>query len=1211
MKVSERPHAFCERSKIADIQCRAVGTGIRFDETGQNVRCNIEEGLVCNPSEAGSTCINYEIRVLCLCVKLFDSDDICEEGLGMESGAIKDNQISVSSISTPGHLGNHARLNGDGAWIPESSEVDLLGQKEVTGVIIQGNPSGRDWVKTFEVKWSDDGDLWNTIRNDDDGPPKEFQGSYDALNPKKVLFDEPVFAQYIKIIPTDFQNRISLRLEILGCDIAEATTTATSKLSTQVTPAACDPAKPNRPHETDCYIFYQCADTLHGVEMVKKTCGPNMMYNPETQICDWPENVMRIRPDCSGIPPLPPVPSCEEGWTEWINVTNPKHGNGDYETLINIKRHLDTEICGGVEHISDIECRYLRVIPRKSVKKTKTSTKSGGKVEYRWMDYKQARQIVVCKKDVGLSCNNYQQRNGLCMDYSVRFNCRCEKKVTLPTAMETKPTSPTTTFACPPGKIWKDCAIKCNQVCHHFDHILSQRGFCSSKYECISGCVDEHAKTCPKGFYWRDYVTCLEVGDCTCVSHSGQLVKPGEVVKESDCELCQCENNVYTCRDTCKISTVYASTILPNETRTTPVIFTLTVPTVTVGTPRNLLKCDMWTHWQNENNPKDGDGDFESVENLKGSYGNCTNPSNIECVTVTGNIPSSETENEVMCSLKRGLQCYNRNNMPGGCEDYKIRIFCPCKTTEVVTPNIMTTPPTTGPSLMPKPCDRWSDWINDGSRSEIDGIELERKTLKQLHEIGFCRDGEVVSIECKDVKTGLNYDETLDVGVTCTLRDGLLCRHSQQGKRNTCRDYKIRYFCSCDSAFSASSSKSPKYGPQSVRLQSLYSTDTGLGWIPSHHNKDQFLQVDLGKDEPIYGIKVQGSEEVPDMYVTSYHVLHSEDGHKFKYAEDVFGNPKLFRGPVNNLKPIEEVFVEPFEARYIRVNPQSWKNGIALRFDLIGCGEISVTTSPWIELTTPEEAICRDEMGLENGLMKDEQIEVSSVFNENGRFNVPNIRINKLQTETQGGAWIPATNSINEWVKFDFLEPRNLTGVITQGQNGGESWVETFKVMYSHDGKAWNPVLDRDGTEKEFAANFDGETPQENYFDRPIQAQFLKIIPVAWHNNIAMRVEVLGCFSPYPPMSTPIPPITTTVTPEGCNPCPNLPTERLENCVKCSAGLLWDGTNCVDRSECQCYVGHIPYSVGAVYKTEDCKECVCKIGGESSCHDIKCPKCEM
>ena len=44
----------------------------------------------------------------------------------------------------------------------------------------------------------------------------------------------------------------------------------------------CDPSRPNSPHPTDCYIFYQCVDRLNGIEQVEKTCNPPNMYSPDT-----------------------------------------------------------------------------------------------------------------------------------------------------------------------------------------------------------------------------------------------------------------------------------------------------------------------------------------------------------------------------------------------------------------------------------------------------------------------------------------------------------------------------------------------------------------------------------------------------------------------------------------------------------------------------------------------------------------------------------------------------------------------------------------------------------------------------------------------------------------------------------------------------------------------------------------------------------------
>ena len=60
----------------------------------------------------------------------------------------------------------------------------------------------------------------------------------------------------------------------------------------------CDVNKPNKEDAQDCHVFYQCDQGVNGSKWHKKTCGINMMYNPLTQVCDWPYNVFEIRKEC-------------------------------------------------------------------------------------------------------------------------------------------------------------------------------------------------------------------------------------------------------------------------------------------------------------------------------------------------------------------------------------------------------------------------------------------------------------------------------------------------------------------------------------------------------------------------------------------------------------------------------------------------------------------------------------------------------------------------------------------------------------------------------------------------------------------------------------------------------------------------------------------------------------------------------------------------
>ncbi len=61
----------------------------------------------------------------------------------------------------------------------------------------------------------------------------------------------------------------------------------------------CDPNTPNKEHPQKCSSFLQCERGIDGVyKFVAKNCGPGTMYNPEIMVCDFPDNVIAIRPMC-------------------------------------------------------------------------------------------------------------------------------------------------------------------------------------------------------------------------------------------------------------------------------------------------------------------------------------------------------------------------------------------------------------------------------------------------------------------------------------------------------------------------------------------------------------------------------------------------------------------------------------------------------------------------------------------------------------------------------------------------------------------------------------------------------------------------------------------------------------------------------------------------------------------------------------------------
>lgn len=173
-------------------------------------------------------CQDYEVRILCTCE--------CQDGLGMENYLIPNDRITGSSTKTPDDKPHDARLNAEWAWTAQDPpkfgakdhsewlQVDLGEIKEVTGVVTQGHPFYDQYVERFAVQFSETGLAWEDIMEPDNSYAKEFMGNTDPVTPVTNLFPEPVFARYIRIVPTDYHSGISLRVELKGCGVKETTT---------------------------------------------------------------------------------------------------------------------------------------------------------------------------------------------------------------------------------------------------------------------------------------------------------------------------------------------------------------------------------------------------------------------------------------------------------------------------------------------------------------------------------------------------------------------------------------------------------------------------------------------------------------------------------------------------------------------------------------------------------------------------------------------------------------------------------------------------------------------------------------------------------------------------------------------------------------------------------------------------------------------------
>ncbi|XP_072237037.1 lactadherin-like isoform X2 [Leuresthes tenuis] len=159
----------------------------------------------------------------------------CSEPLGMKSRLVSDDQLSASStfctwgIDTFTWHPQFARLDKAGktnAWSPANNnrsewiQVDLQKTKRLTGIITQGAKDFGvvQFVSEFKVAYSNDGESWRIVKDESTGNDKLFQGNIDNNTHKKNLFEPPFYARYIKVIPWEWHERITLRMELLGCE---------------------------------------------------------------------------------------------------------------------------------------------------------------------------------------------------------------------------------------------------------------------------------------------------------------------------------------------------------------------------------------------------------------------------------------------------------------------------------------------------------------------------------------------------------------------------------------------------------------------------------------------------------------------------------------------------------------------------------------------------------------------------------------------------------------------------------------------------------------------------------------------------------------------------------------------------------------------------------------------------------------------------------
>ncbi|XP_069480399.1 lactadherin isoform X1 [Ambystoma mexicanum] len=159
----------------------------------------------------------------------------CSESLGMKSHLISDSQITASSVfKTWGidaftwypHYARLDKLGKTNAWTAASNrpsewlQIDLLTHRKIVGIVTQGAKDfgNIQYVAAFKVAYSDNGTEWTIYQDSRTKADKIFPGNNDNDSHKKNIFDPPFYARFVRVLPHSWHGRITLRVELLGCD---------------------------------------------------------------------------------------------------------------------------------------------------------------------------------------------------------------------------------------------------------------------------------------------------------------------------------------------------------------------------------------------------------------------------------------------------------------------------------------------------------------------------------------------------------------------------------------------------------------------------------------------------------------------------------------------------------------------------------------------------------------------------------------------------------------------------------------------------------------------------------------------------------------------------------------------------------------------------------------------------------------------------------
>ncbi|KAM9676230.1 discoidin, CUB and LCCL domain-containing protein 1 [Dama dama] len=118
--------------------------------------------------------------------------------------------------------GDRSKNHKQREWL----RIDLGEKKKITGIRTTGSTQSNFnfYVKSFVMSFRNNNSKWKTYKGIVNNEEKVFQGNSNFRDPVRNNFIPPIVARYVRVIPQTWHQRIALKVELLGCQIAPSRT---------------------------------------------------------------------------------------------------------------------------------------------------------------------------------------------------------------------------------------------------------------------------------------------------------------------------------------------------------------------------------------------------------------------------------------------------------------------------------------------------------------------------------------------------------------------------------------------------------------------------------------------------------------------------------------------------------------------------------------------------------------------------------------------------------------------------------------------------------------------------------------------------------------------------------------------------------------------------------------------------------------------------